>query len=78
MACQCLNEIDAELAGRNTRLIRTVVLSGYRATATIAVEKIAPRGEAPVSCVPTYCPFCGVAYEAQPAAPATPEVPAHG
>lgn len=63
MACTCLDEFDAQLASRNTRIVRTFVL---RPSALefpkIAVEKINPRNREIITAVPTYCPFCGIAY----------------
>lgn len=63
MACTCLNDFDAKLKDHNTRLVRTFVL---RPTAAefpkIQTEKINPRQRQHVIAVPTYCPFCGVAY----------------
>lgn len=63
MTCTCLDDFDAKLEAHNTRLQRTIVMRPPGGPfPTIAVEKIKPRGPKPVLAIPTFCPFCGLAY----------------
>lgn len=63
MACTCLDDFDAKLRDRNTKLVRTFVLRPIAAEfPKIATEKLNPRQREQVIAIPTYCPFCGVAY----------------
>ena len=75
MACDCIARVDADLAGLNARLAITFAFGRDGAPGGtwpyLATEKLDPakRGRPPVM-VPTFCPFCGVAYAPQPARPA--------
>lgn len=85
MACTCMDQFDAKLAGHNTRLTRSFTfLPEAQERPVIAVEKINPRVRRQVMAAPTYCPFCGVAYaqsaktdepKSPPRPPASPPVP---
>jgi hypothetical protein len=72
MACNCIEEMDAKLAEHNTRIAVTFAFprdgSPSYVLPTIAVEKIdrKKRGSTALA-FPTYCPFCGTQYEADPA-----------
>lgn len=71
MACTCLTDFDVKLAEHNTRLSRTIVLHPPGGIfPTIQVEKINTRGKKAVMAIPTFCPFCGVAYAPQSDLPA--------
>ena len=72
MACNCIEETNKLLAeqGMNTRL-QTMTLfndSGIRQTVFLGTEVVEKkRGARPKSFIPTFCPFCGVAYEKESA-----------
>jgi hypothetical protein len=73
MACNCINEFDAKLADYNTKLGLTI---GWRKDGTtftlptIETEKVEKRvRKGPAIAIATFCPFCGVRYEPEPAAP---------
>lgn len=66
MAYECIAEMNAALAERNTAIQPTIVFGtaerpGFTCV-TIATEKIAPRGKRLVVPLPSFCPFCGTAY----------------
>lgn len=68
-SCNCIDVVDAKLAEHNTRLVRAITLRPFGTRLMIATEIIEKkRGARAVGMFPTFCPFCGVAYE--PAAPA--------
>lgn len=68
--CNCVEEVNAKLASRNTRLTQAMVLTGDRAsnnpnlmleTEQIETGRGKPKAAAMfLSC----CPFCGIRYEA--------------
>lgn len=63
-SCNCIEVVDAKLAERNTRLVQAITLRPWGTRLMIATEIIEKkRGARPVGMFPTFCPFCGVAYE---------------
>lgn len=68
MACNCLHMVNEKLASRNTRLVSIVVFTKPGGEyPLIGSEQIETgRGKAKACAVqPTYCPFCGVKYNAE-------------
>lgn len=70
MACKCADDIDTMLASRNTRLSRAIVFSGNREdnpNLMLVTEQVETgRGKKKAATMfLTFCPFCGVRYEAQ-------------
>ena len=68
MACECIKEIDAELAKRNSKLevgftFGTAERPGY-VFPSLSTEKINKKNRDKMGAIPTFCPFCGVAYRA--------------
>ena len=75
MACECIRLTNEALAKDNLILDTahwTNLQTGTtRTTVRIGTEKRTPkRGQRCPSFVPQFCPFCGVAYEADAARPA--------
>lgn len=71
MACNCLNEMDALLAEHNTKLGVTMGFprDGKPAYSLphIHTEKVEKRQrKGPALAIPTFCPFCGTKYVAEP------------
>lgn len=66
MACNCIQEIDKELSGTNTKLDIPVSLLLGKLVAnrvTISVcKRDSKKREKPIRLIPLYCPFCGEAY----------------
>jgi hypothetical protein len=66
--CDCVDRIDEKLAERNTRLTRAIVFAdrGNNPNIMLQTEQIEKgRGkQKAVSMFLTYCPFCGLKYEA--------------
>lgn len=66
--CDCMTEVNKELAEHNTRLASGFMLSKSLRKMTVkpllAVEKVDKSKRAkPMSVAPTFCPFCGTAYQ---------------
>lgn len=68
--CKCIEEVDAHLAKKNTRLSRALVFRTASQGASdppeplmLQTERIAKkRGAVAVTMFPSYCPFCGRKY----------------
>lgn len=74
--CDCIEKIDAELAGRNTRIRQAFVIGSGSldlSGALIQTEQVETgRGkEKAVNLHATFCPFCGVHYEEKASADAS-------
>lgn len=72
MSCSCIDEINVELAKRNSRLevgftFGTAERPGY-AFPSLTTEKIDKRNRAKCGAIPTFCPFCGTKYR-EPTSP---------
>lgn len=69
MTCTCANEVDAKLKTRNTILERAILFGAERPgnpnliLRTVQVERGRGKPKA-VAMLLTFCPFCGVKYEA--------------
>jgi len=60
--CDCMDQVNKQLAVRNTRLTPSVSWNkaGMTVTIRIATEKIdSHKREGPVAIMGQYCPFCG-------------------
>jgi hypothetical protein len=64
--CNCIAEMDAKLAERNTRLQVTFAFprdgSPSYTLPLLGTEKIEKRKRESVLAVPSFCPFCGEKY----------------
>lgn len=70
MACDCITTVNTHLAEHNTRLTEAIVFGRRSELPTImlqteVIEK--KRGAKPTSMFLTFCPFCGLKYEADTA-----------
>lgn len=75
-SCNCVEEFDNKLREHNTRIDVTIAFPRDGSPAftrpAISTSKIETRKRGgPVIAMPSFCPFCGTPYEAQPARPAT-------
>lgn len=68
MACNCLQDMNKLLAEHNGRVCETIMWSTGDVRPTLMIEKIKPRGKQPPAALPSFCPFCGVAYKNKEAA----------
>lgn len=73
MACNCIDEMDAKLADYNTKLSVTFGFprdgSESYTMPTIGTEKLDRKvRKGPALAIAGFCPFCGAAYRAEPAA----------
>ena len=67
MACDCIATMNTALAERNTEIQPTIIFGtaerpGFNCV-TIVTEKIKARGPRAAVPLPSFCPFCGTAYE---------------
>lgn len=68
MACKCIETVNSKLAERNTKLTESIVLREGSMDLTLLIEteildrSKKKRGDRPLLCQPTFCPFCGTAY----------------
>lgn len=65
MTCNCMTEMNAALAERNTRLATSFMLdrrlNTARVSMIVATEVVTKkRGAQAIVAIPTFCPFCGV------------------
>jgi hypothetical protein len=59
--CECANGLNAKLVDHNYRLTRNMLESNP--PVLIEIHKIETRKRTPsMSCVASYCPFCGKKY----------------
>jgi hypothetical protein len=70
--CDCIDVMNGKLAEHNTKIVETFGFprdgSPVYMRPKIDVEKIESRKRVgPALAIPSYCPFCGIAYE-KPAA----------
>lgn len=78
MACNCIELIDASLAERNSKLDVGFTFGhegrpGYTFPA-LSTSKINTRNRDRAGAIPTFCPFCGMKYRADPAHRASEDV----
>lgn len=76
MTCACIEEFDRKLAPHNTRIAPALLRFGDGSweTRPVIVGEQIERGRGKkkaVTIAPTFCPFCGIRYEPEPAVPAT-------
>lgn len=61
--CECIAEVDAKLAERNTRIMLPIMMTGSQTPRpmieTIQIETGRGKTKA-VGMFASYCPFCGV------------------
>lgn len=62
--CNCIEQVDAKLAERNTRITLPIMGADQTARAMIVTEQIeVGRGKSTaVGMFATFCPFCGAEY----------------
>ena len=65
--CDCIEELNAKLAERNSRIVEGIALrmstGASRSYPVIECEKINKRNRDRASVIPTFCPFCGERYK---------------
>jgi hypothetical protein len=70
MACHCIEEVNAKLAERNTRIMIPIMLGRDQTRRVMIVTEQIETGRGKpkaVGFLPAYCPFCGNSYENIPA-----------
>jgi len=71
MTCECIEIINTSLAERNSKLDVGFTFGrdgnpGYTFPA-LSMSKLNPRNRDRAGAIPTFCPFCGMKYRADPA-----------
>ncbi|PTQ64482.1 hypothetical protein C8J45_103332 [Sphingomonas sp. PP-CE-3G-477] len=69
MACNCIAEVDAKLAERNTRIMLPIMLGADQTARPMIVTDQIETGRGKKKAVgmfATFCPFCGVSFTQEP------------
>jgi hypothetical protein len=62
--CDCISTINADLAKRNTNTKLVVPMFGPKAVLVETMKADEKNRKKPLSCLATFCPFCGEKYPA--------------
>jgi hypothetical protein len=63
--CKCIDDVDAKLAERNTRVMLPIMLGADQTPRAMIVTEQVETGRGKKKAVgmfASYCPFCGTAY----------------